>query len=400
MRFSALASLLFASAVVAGPPPALTLREVASGLNTATAIAFPPDGSGRMVVTQQNGVARVVRNGVALDPPYVDLRDTVSGGPEQGLLGIAFHPRYRDNRRVFLYYTQLDGSLRLSEFAPRSQGDEVLDRGSERAILTIAHPTFANHNGGQIAFGPDGYLYIGVGDGGSGGDPPNNAQTLSTMLGKILRIDVDGARPYAVPPDNPFVGNSDARPEIWMYGLRNPWRFSFDRMTGDLFIGDVGQSAREEVDFARHGTRGLNFGWHVFEGLSCYQPPSGCALADHTPPVLQYGHDAAGGDSITGGFIYRGVRSASLRGFYLYGDFASNRLWAATREGEGWASYLVTAGGELQGISTFGEDEVGEIYVASYGTGRIHAIEGPLEPVNPVLRCDVASGCLPRRVPR
>ena len=390
----------FVLAAQAAPPPAVTLTEVASGIEGPTAIAFAPDGLGRVYVTEKTGRVRVALNGYTFENPFLDLRGSVATVGEQGLLGIAFHPRYgTTNRRFFLYYTRIDGSLRISEFTTRGFFDGA-DLSSERPLLTIAHPGFTNHNGGQLAFGPDGYLSIGVGDGGSGGDPPNNAQNLGVLLGKILRIDVDGAQPYAIPPDNPFVGNGDARPEIWAYGLRNPWRFSFDRVTGDLFIGDVGQNANEEVDFVPWGTKGVNFGWRVFEGFSCYNPPANCALANHAPPILAYGHDAAGGDSITGGYMYRGTRSEPLRGYYLYGDFASSRMWAATREGDAWVTYPLIAPGQLSGISTFGEDAAGEIYVASYHSQRVYRIDGPLQPSNPLLRCDRNAGCAPRRVIR
>ena len=397
----AIGILAFVMAAHAAPPPAITLVEVANSLESPTAIAFPPDGTRRMFVTEQAGRVRVVRDGITLSTPFLDLRDAVAtAGGEQGLLGIAFHPRYAVNHRVFVYYTRLDGSLRLSEFATSFSSLDVGDRQSERALLTIAHPTHANHNGGQLAFGPDGYLYIGVGDGGSGGDPPNNAQNLGVHLGKILRIDVDGAQPYAIPPDNPFVGNGDARPEVWASGLRNPWRFSFDRMTGDLYIGDVGQNAIEEVNLARWGSKGLNFGWRVYEGISCYNPPTNCPVAGFTPPILQYLHDATGGDSVTGGYVYRGFASAALRGYYIYGDFASSRVWAATREGDTWVSYLLLPFGVLSSVSTFGEDESGELYVASYYAGRIFRIEGPPPGASPLLRCDASTRCLTRRVAR
>ena len=399
-RGSILAALLLAIAAHAAPPPAVTLVEVASGIGTPTAIAFPPDGTGRMFVTEQTGRVRVVRDGVTLPTPFLDLSDSVATVGEQGLLGIAFHPRFAVNKRVFIYYTRTDGSIRISEFGLSFGSSDVGDRTSERALLTIPHPGQTNHNGGQLAFGPDGYLYAGVGDGGSAGDPPNNAQSLSVLLGKILRIDVDGAQPYTIPPDNPFVALGDARGEIWAFGLRNPWRFSFDRLTGDLFVGDVGQGTNEEVDFATWGARGLNFGWRVFEGLSCHNPSTGCALANHTPPILQYQHGAAGGDSITGGFIYRGIRSAALRGYYLYGDYVSNRVWAATREGDAWVSYVLIPPGQLLGISTFGEDEAGDVYVASYSNGRVYRIDGPAPAANPLLRCDAATRCLTRRVTR
>jgi len=397
------AFLLFAIAFAAqaAAPPQVTLRVVAD-VFAPTAIAFPPDGSSRMFVASQIGLVHVVRDGVIQPTPFLDLRDSTTTAGERGLLGIAFHPHFAVNKRVFIFYTDLEGSLRISEFGMSFSSPDVGDRPSERVLLTITHPGASNHNGGQLAFGPDGYLYIGVGDGGSAGDPPNNAQNLSVLLGKILRIDVDGARPYAIPHDNPFVGLSDARGEIWAYGLRNPWRFSFDRMTGDLFVGDVGQGAREEIDYVPWGMRGgMNFGWRVFEGFECFNPSTNCSLANHTPPILQYRHDAAGGDSVTGGFMYRGLASAALRGFYIYGDFVSSRVWAAALENGAWTSHeLIAPGGALTSVSAFGEDEAGEIYVASYYTGRVFRIEGPPPAANPLLRCDAATRCLPRRVTR
>jgi glucose/arabinose dehydrogenase len=285
----------------------------------------------------------------------------------------------------------------VSSFLASTAHPDVADPASERLILSVPHPTFTNHNGGRLAFGPDGYLYIGMGDGGSSGDPPNNAQSLSTLLGKLLRVDIDTPEGYAIPPDNPFVGVSGARGEIWAYGLRNPWKFSFDRVTGDLYIGDVGQNRIEEIDFVPYGTApGLNFGWRVFEGADCFNPSAGCALSGHRPPIIQYAHDAAGGESVTGGYAYRGYRSAALRGYYFYGDFISSRVWAAVREGTSWRTSVVfEPPGPLSGVSTFGEDEAGEILVASYNDGRVYAIQGLAPGVNPVNRFEYNSAGQP-----
>jgi glucose/arabinose dehydrogenase len=371
------------------PPPAVTLREIARGFSAPLAIAHAGDGSGRLFVVEKNGVIKVVKNGNVLATPFLDIRAQVASTGERGLLGLAFHPQFAANRRFFVYYTMLPdngtgGALRISSFRASATNPDVADAASEAEVITIAHPVNSNHNGGHLAFGPDGYLYAGTGDGGSGGDPPNNAQTLSTLLGKLLRLDVSAPAGYAIPASNPaYTGIAGARREIWAYGLRNPWRFSFDRATGDLYIGDVGQDAIEEIDFVPAGTAGgINFGWRVFEGRNCFNPPSGCSLANHTPPVLQYGHDPAGGISVTGGYVYRGARSAALRGYYLYGDFGSNRVWAATHDDMAWSTFVLIAPPPpnfLAGITAFGEDESGEIHVANLGNGRVYAIDGPAD---------------------
>jgi hypothetical protein len=236
-----------------------------------------------------------------------------------------------------------------------------------------------------------------MGDGGSAGDPPNNAQSLTTLLGKILRIDVDMPDGYAIPADNPFAAMAGARGEIWAYGLRNPWKFTFDRATGDLYIGDVGQNRVEEIDFVPLGTpAGLNFGWRIFEGADCFNPSTGCSLSNHRPPIIQYGHDAVGGESVIGGYVYRGYRSAALRGYYIYGDFISSRVWAAVREGSSWrTSVIFEPSGPLSGVSTFGEDEAGEIHVASYNDGRLYAIQGTGAGVNALNRFEYDSAGQP-----
>ena len=381
---------------MSAPPPAVALREVASGFSAPTAIVNAGDGSGRLFILEQDGLVWILRNGTRLATPFLDVGALTAAEGERGLLGLAFHPDFAANGRFFVYYTRrADGAIRIDAYTVSSANLDVADPASQREVLTIPHPGFSNHNGGATAFGPDGYLYLGVGDGGSGGDPPNNAQNRGVLLGKILRIDVDAPAGYAIPPDNPFVGVQGARAEIWAYGLRNPWRFSFDRATADFFIGDVGQGAVEEIDHVPFGARaGLNFGWRRFEGDACFNPSSNCAFEGHTPPIITYRHDAAGGISVTGGYVYRGWRSAALRGFYIYGDFGSSRIWAATQEGLNWATYELIPRDVLSGISTFGEDEAGEIYVASYFDGRIYAIDGPGPGVNPLERA--ADHALPR----
>jgi hypothetical protein len=230
----------------------------------------------------------------------------------------------------------------VSEFLASPADANLADPATERIVMTIPHPGQANHNGGHMAFGPDGYLYIGTGDGGGAGDPPNNAQNLASLLGKLLRIDINAASGYLVPPTNPFVGQPGVAPEIWAWGLRNPWKFSFDRATGDLLIGDVGQNAWEEIDLApANDPGGRNYGWRVFEGTHCFNPPVGCALPGHAGPVIEYGHDPQGGASVTGGYRYRDKKSRALRGFYIYGDFISSRVWAAELNGIWSPSVLI-----------------------------------------------------------
>jgi glucose/arabinose dehydrogenase len=299
----------------------------------------------------------------------------VSGG-ERGLLGLAFHPNYAANGFFYVNYTrQSDGATVIARYQRSANDPNIADPGSAVILLTVAQP-FANHNGGQLRFGPDGYLYIALGDGGSANDPGNRAQNLSTPLGKMLRIDVNNGSPYGIPPNNPFLndGNPDTLAEIWAYGLRHPWRFSFDRLTGDLFIADVGQSAREEINFQPAGTgAGANYGWRVMEGTLCTDLGGGPACFDpsFTVPVLEYDHGL--GCSVTGGHRYRGSVYPSLTGQFLYGDFCSGRIWGATQNANGtWTTTQLLLSGF--NISTFGEDAAGEVYVAAYNTGVIYRI--------------------------
>jgi glucose/arabinose dehydrogenase len=364
------------------PPPAITLREVASGLNQPLDIQNANDASGRLFIVEKAGAIKILRNGSVLATPFFSRTvDTVS---ERGLLGLAFDPKFTANRRFFVYYVPNDGTgdLHVSSYTTQLGSPDLADMASEQAIITIAHPGQSNHNGGKLAFGPDGFLYISIGDGGGGGDTPNNAQNRNILLGKLLRLDVSAGGPgYAIPPDNPFVGVAGTRAEIWAYGLRNPFRFSFDRSTGDLYIGDVGQDTTEEIDYQPAGIAGgRNYGWHVFEGPNCFNPPTGCSLANHTLPILSYGHDV--GNVVTGGNVYRGRKSRALNGYYIYADEGSNRMWGATRDGTAWGTFqLVTsatpASPGLANPAAFGEDEAGELYVASIGNGRVFAIDGP-----------------------
>ena len=333
-------------------------------------IAAPNDGSGRLFLVQQNGQIRILTGGQLLGKPFLRIAGLISCCGEQGLLGLAFHPEYKSNGFFFVYYTNTDGNIVIARYRVSSTNRNVANPQSALKILTIPHPNFGNHNGGQLQFGRDGYLYIGTGDGGSGGDPPNNAQNRQMLLGKLLRIDVtnsSGSTPYRVPPDNPFVGTSDARPEIWAFGLRNPWRFSFDRQTGDLFIGDVGQGSFEEVDFQpRSGRGGENYGWRLMEGKHCFNPSTGCNPGGLRLPILEYSH---GSDncSVTGGYRYRGSAIPALRGAYIYADFCSGRIFRARPANGQWTAGQL-ADTEFN-ISTFGEDAAGELYFADLSGG-------------------------------
>jgi glucose/arabinose dehydrogenase len=328
------------------------------------------DGSGRLFVVAQDGRIWVVADGRRAAQPLLDIAARITSGGERGLLGMAFHPRFPVDPRLFVNYTDLDGNTVIAAF-PVAPGEPAqADASAEQVILRVAQP-FPNHNGGGLAFGPDGYLYIALGDGGSAGDPQNNGQRLDTLLGKLLRIDIDGSdggRAYRIPPDNPFAGRSGARPEIWHYGLRNPFRFSFDRATRDLWIGDVGQNAREEIDVARGGAAGLNFGWARTEGSACYPPSGPCSLPGLTLPITEYRHDQ--GCSVVGGFVYRGVAFPALQGWYSFTDWCSGLLFALPADASTPRAPTIV-GSAPMGVASFGENETGEIYVANVSTGAI-----------------------------
>jgi glucose/arabinose dehydrogenase len=343
-------------------PQDVQLRPIVTTLEQPLHVTHAGDQSGRLFVVEQAGLIRIVREGRLLADPFLDIRRRVIAGGEMGLLSVAFHPRYAANGRFFVNYTSQDGGLKtvIAEYHVSRSNPDVADP-AERVLLEIAQP-FRNHNGGLNLFGPDGMLYIGMGDGGSAGDPMNNGQRLDSLLGKLLRIDVDGGTPYRSPPDNPFVGRAGARPEIWAYGLRNPWRFSFDRPTGRLHLGDVGQNALEEVDQIE---RGGNYGWSIMEGSRCFRSPN-CTPTGLRPPIAEYGH--ADGCSITGGLVYRGSRVKELAGRYLFGDYCSGRIWTLTESGGGrWAmSPLLQTS---LGISSFGEDQGGDVFVVDLRGG-------------------------------
>jgi len=344
-------------------------------------IVTPPDGSGRMFFVQQGGQIRIIENGALVTAPFLSLTgSTILSSGERGLLSLAFHPNYLANGFFYVYYTRAgDGALTIARYS-RSAGDpRVANPASGQVLLTIPHSDYANHNGGKLLFGPDGYLYSTHGDGGSANDPLNSGQTLSTLLGKLLRIDVDGGTPYAVPPDNPFVGVAGVLPEIFAYGLRNTWRMSFDRLTGDLFLGDVGQGQREEIDFiAAASPGGQNFGWRVWEGTRCntsVATTSQCNALAQTPPILEYDHTTgptgagtgACGGSVSGGFRYRGTAIPSLYGRYVFADYCTGRMWTAIPTGGPTWERATFADTGLN-ITGFGEDEAGELYFAGGNT--------------------------------
>jgi hypothetical protein len=351
--------------------PSLATRRVASGLSDPLDLKAAPGDRTRLFVVEQGGRIRVLSNGQVLSTPFLDIGARITSGGERGLLGLAFHPRYAENGRFFVNYTDLGGDTHIAEFRVSSNPDRA-DPASERTLLFEEQP-FANHNGGGLTFGNDGMLYVGLGDGGSGGDPFGNGQNLGTRLGKLLRLDVD--RAGLVPPDNPFVSTPGAAPEIWAYGLRNPWRFAFDPVTGDLYIGDVGQNTLEEIDIGL-GTRrgGENYGWNVMEGSSCFRAPT-CNRTGLTLPVVDYGH-GDGSCSVTGGVVYRGCRMPGYAGTYFYGDFCSAFIRSFRWQAGAIADHRDLTGSLGRGIdaiSSFGIDADGEVYIVDY-QGEVYQI--------------------------
>lgn len=355
--------------------PEISLALKFSGFRSITHVTHAGDGSKRLFVTEQRGRVLVVKNGVRRTTPFLDITKRVSCCGERGLLSIAFPPDYAKKGYFYVNYTDSNGDTVVSRF--RLSGDtDIADPRSEEIVLTIPQP-FANHNGGQLAFGPDGYLYIGMGDGGSAGDPYRNGQNGGQLLGKLLRIDTETKKkPYGVPQDNPFVNEPGFRPEIRAWGLRNPWRFSFDSKTGDLFIADVGQNDYEEINFQPSSSRGgENYGWNIMEGFHCYNSKN-CDRGGLVLPVAEYDHSQ--GCSVTGGMIYRGKEFTELQGIYFYGDYCSGRIWGLRRSGAEWKQRRLLDSG--LSISTFGKDEEENLYVADYARGLIYKIESAKEP--------------------
>ena len=373
------------------PPPPPTaqfdLVQVASGFSAPLDIQQPADSSGRLFVVEQGGHIQIIQgNGTRASTPFLDVtgRAGFTSGGETGLLGLAFHPQYAQNRRFFVNYTRnIGGQLEsvIAEFAASSTNANFADPAAENILLTLNQP-FANHNGGGLAFGQDGYLYIAFGDGGSGGDPQCNGQNINVLLGKILRIDVDSppaaGLSYAIPPSNPFVNQTGAD-EIWLYGLRNPFRFSFDSASGNLWIGDVGQDTYEEVDLLTPLQGGANLGWNLREGAHPY-PGTTCSQTGNTltDPIFDYDH-SNGDATVIGGYVYHGSKMPDLVGIYVLGDFISGRVWSLTQSGQTWTRTLLlnTAANDL---ASFGQDQAGELYVARYSSGviaRVHQVGQP-----------------------
>jgi glucose/arabinose dehydrogenase len=383
--------------------PQIDAIPVAGGLESPVHITHAGDGSDRLFAVEQRGRIRIVEDGDVLQKPFLDIASRVrspfnGGGGEEGLLSVAFPPGFGAGKDYFyVYYTRTDGDNQISRFRLGADPDTA-DPGSEELLLLLDHPTYGNHNGGQLAFGPDGYLYIGTGDGGGGGDPFDNAQDTGSLLGKMLRIDVEfetGGEPsgdysqylpfilnagtdstellpYRIPPTNPFVGQEGYQDEIWAIGLRNPWRFSFDRATGDLYIGDVGQGTREEVNFQPASSGGgENYGWPLFEGDDCFQSGN-CDDTGLVMPVAVYSTHVNGTCAVTGGFAYRGQAYAALQGIYFYGDYCNGTIWGLQSESGTWTDQALFSTGFL--ISSFGEDENGELYLTDYNGGVIYQL--------------------------
>jgi len=359
---------------------AFKLTRIASGLDTPVFITDANDGSGRLFVVEQVGRIRILKDGKLLPAPFLDITSLVASGGERGLLSVAFLPQFKENGVFVVNYTRTSndpaavGDTVIARYRATPPTSNVAGRDSGQTLLTITQPQ-ANHNGGLAMFGPDGLLYIGMGDGGAGGDagsghaPEGNGQSLTTMFGKILRIGVGPTGRYRIPADNPSLDRG-ALPEIWAYGVRNPWRFSFDRATGDLYIGDVGQNAFEEIDFQPKASKGgVNYGWPVWEGNHAYR--GGATRRPDTKPVAEYAH-AGGACSVTGGYVYRGANIPALAGFYIFGDYCNGRLWTLVRFGGAWR--LSVLRDTPYSIASFGEDAAGELYLVNH-TGSIYRFD-------------------------
>ncbi|HEU5210186.1 MAG TPA: PQQ-dependent sugar dehydrogenase [Longimicrobiales bacterium] len=350
---------------VVAPPPSgneTELELVAEGFDSPVFLTAPP-GDDRLFIVEQTGTIRIIEDGAVLAEPFLDIRGRVRSGGEQGLLGLAFHPAYGANGWFYVNYTDTNGDTRIERYQVSGDPD-IANPASAELVLAIEQP-FANHNGGMIAFGPDGALYVATGDGGGSGDPQGNAQDLSSLLGKILRLDVDSREPYAIPLDNPFRTVAGARGEIWAYGLRNPWRFSFDREADRMYIADVGQNAWEEINVVPTSRAGVNYGWNLMEGRHCFDASS-CDTSDLMQPVLEY----ANGDatcSVTGGYVYRGDAIPELRGHYFYGDFCAGWIRSFRVVGNGVTDEQEWSVGAIGNVLSFGEDAASELYVLTRG---------------------------------
>jgi glucose/arabinose dehydrogenase len=352
------------------------LEPVAAGFDQPVYVIGPDDGSGRLFVVERPGRIRIIAGGAVLPEPFLDITALVeSGSSEQGLLSVAFPADFAESGVFYVYYTARSdegvGDNTIARYRVHQDDPNRADPSSGEVLLALADYR-VNHNGGNLQFGPDGFLYAGFGDGGGGGDPQGNAQNPATLFGSIVRIDVTGGDPYGIPADNPFASGEGGAPEIWVWGLRNPWRFSFDRASGDLWIGDVGQGAIEEVDWLPAGTAGgTNLGWNVMEGSACFRSDA-CDAAGLTPPIAEYSHEF--GCSVVGGYVYRGEREPALAGVYLFGDYCSGLVWGLGRDAGGaWARSEAVETGLT--ISSFGEDAAGELYLVSI-SGELFRVTG------------------------
>ncbi len=357
----------------------MRLEAVAEGLERPLFVTAPPGDEDRLFIVEQGGRILLHKDGAVLATPFLDLSGLLgSGVGERGLLGMAFHPDYARNGIFFVHYTDVNHDTVVALYCAYAEDPDRGDPATAKILLTIDQP-YSNHNGGMLAFGPDGYLYVASGDGGSANDPDNQGQSLNTLLGKVLRIDVDHGEPYAIPADNPFVSEEDARGEIWAYGLRNPWRFSFDRETGDLWIADVGQNALEEINFqAADSAGGENYGWRNREGDQCRPGEAECTLSGAVDPIHVYSN--VGNQSITGGYVYRGAAIPELVGTYFFADYITGRGYALVREGGGGVTVTdetdsFNQGGiTLEHVASFGEDGAGELYVVDLGAGAVYQL--------------------------
>ncbi len=388
LSFLALTALIYslffmASGEQAYAQTALTVEKIQGGITNPTFVVSPPGDTARLFILEQDGLIKIIKNGTLLETPFLDVSGISSSGGERGLLGLAFHPDYALNGHFYINYTDNGGDTRVDR-GKVSDNPDIAEPDSLVNIITIDQP-YSNHNGGMIAFGPtDGYLYIGMGDGGSAGDPGNRAQDPSTLLGKMLRIDIDGDFPYSVPSTNPYYNNPDTLGEIWAFGVRNPWRWSFDRETADMYMGDVGQNEWEEINFQpASSSGGENYGWRLKEGTHCYNPPTDCDPGGLTDPITEYDHNPE--CSITGGYVYRGCAIPDLQGTYFYADYCSDRIWSFRYDGANITdsmertSELVPPEGSYAGISSFGQDALGELYIVDQGRDAIYKIV-PVDP--------------------
>jgi glucose/arabinose dehydrogenase len=376
-----LASLLFGvrgAGTARSPSPAfpvnLGLQLFAAGFHSPLGLEQPNDGTNRLFVAEQGGTIMIIQNGAVLAQPFLDISSKVITGGEMGLLGIAFHPAFQQNGKFYVNYVRsLSGQIQsvIAEYTASPASANIVDPASERILLIVDQiGNFTNHKAGQLAFGPDGFLYFGLGDGGGEGDPFGHGQNTQTLLGKLMRIDVNATSPglqYRIPPDNPFVAGGGL-PEIWAFGLRNPWRFSFDRASGRLFLGDVGEDRFEEIDIIQ---KGGNYGWNIMEGLHCFNPPTGCNMSGLILPIAEYSH--AEGDAVIGGFVYHGSNIPAVQGMYVFADLGTGKIWTLQETSPNvFTRTLVATTGKT--ISSLGQDQSGELYVVDYGGGNIYRI--------------------------